>query len=167
MHNTILYDGARARTDALEAFVGWGRQRGLPHHRFTRPVLGHAVQVDRLSVGHDVLVLGVVNVTVGFVAGLRLLYRGRPSALLLLLLRCGQRPPVRIARYARLVRVLALDAFRVYVTVLASGHTVHADGLLLERAVIVLETPSDATVRVVVSVSPQHLKHIGKNYYIL
>jgi len=158
IHTIILYYATARACSAndSEAIVGWRRHRGLPDHRFPRPVPGHAVQVDRLSVGHDVLVLGVVNVTVR-VAGLRLLHRRRTGARLLLLRR-GQGPPVLVARYARLVRVLALDALRVHVTVLAAGHAVHADGLLLERAVIVLETPSDATVRVVVSVPSQHLK---------
>lgn len=132
-----------------------GRQL-VPQHRhrlLPRPVPGHAVQVDRLPVGHHVLVPRVVNVTVRLVAGLRLLHRGPVR-------RRSQRVPVLVARYARLVRVLALHALRVHVAVLAARHAVHADRLLLERAVVVLETPRDAAVRVVVPVPSQHLQRV-------
>lgn len=131
--------------------LGLRRSRGLPRHWLPRPVPGHAVEVDCVSVGHDVLIFRIVDVTVR-VAGLRLLNRRRPSP--------GERLyslPVLVARYSRLVRVLTLHAIRVHVTVLAAGHAVHADSLLLERAVVVLETPSDAAIRVVVPVSSQHL----------
>jgi len=136
----------RSQGRGCRSLNGFSRRYRLP-----RPVPGHAVQCDCLTVGHHVLVSRVVDVPVR-VAGLRLLDRGR-----LAVARRLRRFPVLVARYAGLVRVLAFHAVRVHVTVLAAGYTVHANCLLLKRTVVVLEAPSDATVRVVVSVPSQHL----------
>lgn len=124
--------------------------RWLASHRFPGPVPDHAVQADGLPVGHHVLVLRVVHVAAR-VAGQRLLLLLLPAG------RRGFRAAVPVARLPRLVRVLALHALRVHVPVPAAGHAVRADRLLLERAVVVLETPRDAAVRVIVPVPPQHL----------
>lgn len=103
--------------------------------RPARLLLAHRREIDGLAVRQHQLVLLIVHETV------------------LLLL-----PLLLVALDPGLVRVLAPDPIRIDVSVLAARYAIHADRLLLVRAVVVLKAPRDGTVRVVVSVSPDNLE---------
>lgn len=103
--------------------------------RPARLLLAHRRKIDGLAVRQHQFVLLIVHETV-------LLFV----------------PPLLVALDPGLVRVLASDSVRIDVSVLTARYTIHADRLLLVRAVVVLKAPRDRTVRVVVPVSSDDLE---------
>lgn len=65
-----------------------------------------------------------------------------------------------VTRDASAVSVLTTSAIWVDVAVLAVSHTICADCLFLEGAVVVLIAPSDAAIFVLLSVPPQNLQEL-------
>lgn len=105
-------------------------------HRFPCSVLNHTVEVDSVTVGEYIFIVLVINVSL------------RLDLLV---------PLCFVAWYTAAVRIFPSHAIGIHVAVLSSCNTVDTYCFLFVRAIVVFESPSYAAIRVVFTITSQHL----------